>query len=89
MSNYIAVISSPSFRRSQQNFANCLRFRYLCLGSGGKTLGILQDMSGSSDQGRRPLQKVWEIKETNNFDKTWKFGEVSIATVRQYKVRSK
>ena len=82
----LAIFKSPNFRRSHKSFAICLRFRYLCFGPGKKTLGVYQNMSSATDQ-ERPLQRVWEAVERDNYDDTWKFGQVALTAVTQYRVR--
>ena len=80
--NHTAIYKSPWEERSTRFHGTCMRFRYLLYGRGKTKLQILQHLNFS--RGRQRV--VWEDSVSNQTDREWKYGLVSLATVGKYRV---
>lgn len=76
------TLMSPWFNRSETGHGKCVKFRFMFVGDGARSLHFVQKVF--RDLTPTP---IWAVDRSGNADGLWQYGQVSITGTKGHQVR--
>ena len=81
---FAARLMSPWFNRSDAGHGKCVKFRFMFVGDGARSLRFVQNASESGYLTPVPIWTCWKRTRSGNVE--WQYGQVSITGTKRHQV---